>query len=234
MVKSLTLFFLLTLSTLIGQEIALESDYAHYDGSLIILTGNVSLTNTLGKVVAKEATLKKDEKHQTTIDFPWIELKEDVRIHLAEGGILECDTLLIDYTQMTCSFFGSPQVTYKDVLGEIYADKALIDYSEVEGTLVVTKVTLRGNVQLAKLQPTSQYALADVVVYFPSEQLALLEGHERPVLFYDTAHDMQLSAWLVRAQKDPLTQIENVKGEGDVRFIFGPEEFVKIKSHIKK
>lgn len=234
MVKSLVLFFLLTLSSLIGQEIALESDHAQYNGALIILTGNVSLTNTLGKVVAKEARLKKDEQKQTKIDFPWIELKQEVCVVLAEGGVLNCDTLSIDYTQMTCSLSGAPQVTYKDVMGEIYADQAFVDYSEVEGQLVVTKVTLQGNVQLVKSEPTPQYALADVVFYFPNEQLALLEGRQRRVLFYDTEHDMQLSAWSVRAQKDPITQIEHVKGEGDVRFIFGPEELAKIKHHIKK
>lgn len=218
---------------LFGYETVVESDEVHYNGELITLTGKVSVENAMGKVTAKMASIKKDAERKTTIDFPWIELKQNVCLTLTEGGVLRCDSLFLDYTQMTSFFFGSPQVTYTDSFGEIYADRAQVDYREVDGSLEATKVTLSDNVRLVNIgtseKPASQYALADVVYYFPQEQLAILEGKRTQVLFYDKLRDMQLSAQSVRAQRDPITKKETIQGVGDVRFIFGPEELEKIK-----
>ncbi|HEY4832459.1 MAG TPA: hypothetical protein VIH61_07880 [Waddliaceae bacterium] len=218
-----------------GFETVVESDEAHYDGELITLKGNVSVENAIGKVTAKLAILKKDPENKTKIDFPWIELKQNVSLQLSDGGIVHCDSLFFDYTQMTSFFLGCPQVTYSDSMGEIYADRAQIDYQEISGTLEATKISLFNNVRLVNLGTTEklaiQYALADEVYYYPQEKLMILEGKNSRVLFYDKQHDMQLSARSVRAHRDPITKKQTVQGMGDVRFIFGPEELDKIKQH---
>lgn len=228
----LCLFFLpLCLS---AYETVVESDEVHYNGELITLTGNVSVSNAMGKVTAECAILKKDEEKQTKIDFPWIEIKHNVCLTLANGGILRCESLFLDYTQMTSFFYGAPQVTYTDTLGEIYADKAQVDYREINGSLEATKITLSENVRLVNLSTdAAQYALADEVSYFPEKQLAVLEGKQSKVLFYDQERGMQLSARTVHAQKDPVTQKETIQGIGDVRFVFGPEELAKIKQRFQ-
>jgi hypothetical protein len=231
--RALWLLLLMITFRLSAFETVVESDEVHYNGELITLTGNVSVENEIGRVTAKIAILKKDEDKQTKIEFPWIELKDSVVLKLARGGTLCCDSLFLDYTKMTSFFYGNPQITYLDEMGEIYADHAQIDYREVEGTLEATKITLLDNVRLINLgregKPASQYALADVVYYFPQEELMIFEGKKTKVLFYDKERDMQLSAHTVHAKRDPLTKKESIQGLGDVRFVFGPEELDKIK-----
>jgi lipopolysaccharide export system protein LptA len=219
-------------------ETMVESDEARYNGELITLSGHVVVENTMGRITADLAILKKDPEKRTKIDFPWIELKHHVLLTLADGGILNCATLFLDYTTMSAWIGGDPQVIYSDALGrQVFADRAHIDYQEVNGTLEATRVTLYDNVRLVNLgsveKPTSQYALADEVTYFPPEQRMVLEGRQNRVLFYDTLRDVQLSARSVCAQKDRVTQKESVQGIGDVRFVFGPDELEKIKTRFK-
>jgi lipopolysaccharide export system protein LptA len=222
---------------LYGYETVVESDEVHYNGELITLTGNVAVENAMGKVTAKLAILRKDPEKKTKIDLPWIELKQNVCLTLAEGGILRCDSLSLDYIQMTSFFYGTPQVIYSGSMGEIYADKAQVDYKEENSSLKATKITLSDNVRLVNIgtseKPASQYALADEVYYFPEEQLTILEGKKNRVLFYDKQRDLQLSARTVRAQRDPVTKKETVQGVGDVRFVFGPDEIEKIKQRFE-
>jgi lipopolysaccharide export system protein LptA len=232
-VKKLILLFLLFPFSLWAYETVVESDEVHYDGEWITLTGNVIVENAMGKVTAHSAVLKKDSERKTKIDFPWIDLKHNVCLTLADGGVLKCETLFFDYTKMTSLFYGSPQVSYLSSLGEVYADRAQVDYKEINGSFEATKVTLFDNVRLVNLgsseKPSCQYALADEVSYFPQEQTMILEGKNNPVLFYDKLHDMQLSARTVHARRDCQTKKETVQGIGDVRFVFGPEELEKIK-----
>lgn len=219
-------------------ETVVESDEARYNGEQITLIGNVSVQNAMGKVTARKALLKKDEEKRTKIDFPWIELHQNVTLTLTDGGTLQCDSLHFDYTQMTSHFYGNPKLIFTDTFGEVHAERAKIDYREVDGKLEATKISLFDNVRLIhsedEAQPGSQYALADEVFYFPQEQLTILEGKTQRVLFYDTLRDMQLSARTVRAQRDPITKKESVQGVGDVRFVFGPEELEKIKGRFKQ
>lgn len=235
--RTLFIIFLFIACPLIAYETVVESDEARYNGELITLTGHVAVENTLGRVVADLAILKKDPEHRTKIDFPWIELKSNVQLNLSEGGILKCETLFLDYTAMSATIEGKPQVTYCDTLGEVYADRARIDYQEINGTLEATKVTLYDNVRLVNRgsveKPTSQYALADIVYYFPPSQEMILEGKQNRVLFFDMLRDIQLSARRVQAQRDPVTQKESVQGIGDVRFVFGPDELDKIKTRFQ-
>jgi len=230
--KILSLLFIFPYC-LLGYETVVESDEVHYNGETITLMGNVSVENAMGKVTANLAILKKDAERKTTIDFPWIELKQNVCLTLTEGGILRCTSLSFDYTQMTSFFFGSPQVTYTDTVGEIYADRAKVDYQEVNGSLEAVRIILFDNVRLVNMEtlekPASQHALADEVHYFPKERSTILEGKNAPVLFYDQQRDIQLSAYTVRAERDPVTKKETIQGVGNVRFTFGPEELEKIK-----
>lgn len=231
-VRFLFFLFLFT-ATLNAYETVIESDEAYYDGELITLNGHVAIENAMGKVSAEKALLHKDEERVTKIDFPWIELKHNVSLTLADGGVLKCETLFLDYTEKTSLFVGNPQVIYRDEIGEVYADRARVDYIEIEGSLEVVKITLYDNVRLINLgspeRPALQYALADEVAYYPEEQVMVLEGKKARVLFHDKLRDMQLSARQVRAQRDPKTQKESVQGIGDVRFLFGPDELEKIK-----
>ena len=216
-----------------ASETSIEANEAHYDGIWLSLTGSVAIENVMGKITAAKATLKRDVEKQTKLDFPWIEFKEAVCLTLRTGGVLNCETLIVDYTKMTSLFQGNSQVTYSDSIGAVYADRAQVDYQEIDGSLHVTKVTLFDNIRLINLgtaeNPAYQYALAEVVFYYPQEQLMILEGNRHHVLFFDKIRDLQLSAPSVRAQRDPVTHKESIQGVGAVRFLFGPEELERIK-----
>jgi hypothetical protein len=104
---------------LVAFETFVESDEVHYNGETITLIGKVVVENAMGKVTAQQALLKKDEEKKTKIDFPWIELKNQVTLTLAKGGVLKCESVFLDYTQMTSFFYGTPQVVFKHSFGEI-------------------------------------------------------------------------------------------------------------------
>ncbi len=114
---------------------------------------------------------------------------------------------------------------YRDEMGEVYADRAQVDYIDHQGSLKATKILLYDNIRLVNLgseaKPASQYALADEVVYYPEEQVMLLEGKHAKVLFYDEQRDLQISARTIRAHKNKETKKESVQGVGDVAFSLG-------------
>ncbi len=227
------LWILLLPLAIYAEETVVESNEAHYNGHMITLTGNVIVENAMGRVTAEKAVLTRDEAGSTRIDFPWIELIQAVTLTLPNGNHLNCDRVFLDYTKMTSHFTGSPQVAYSDERGEVWADEAFVDYVETEGSIKPTKVRLVDNVKLVYSE-SNQYALADLVVYYPDEQLTVLEGKDgKRVLFFDRERDMQLSARQVRASRNPETGKDSVKGVGDVRFVFGQDELSKIKDRFK-
>ncbi len=69
-------------------------------------------------------------------------------------GRMLCEHLEIDHIQKRAEF---SQVVYSDEQGEVYADKAWIDYDAE--TLKPTLVTLMDHVRLST--PADQFALAD-------------------------------------------------------------------------
>ncbi|MCC5832403.1 MAG: hypothetical protein JJU12_05100 [Chlamydiales bacterium] len=214
-----------------ANEITVESNEAHYNGSTITLIGEVAVENAMGRVTAEKAVLTRDEARMTKIDFPWIELSQAVTLTLPDESRLNCERVLIDYTKMTSHFIG--RVSYLDERGEAWADEAFVDYVEAEGSIKPTKVRLVDNVKLV-FSEKGQYALADLVTYYPDQQLVILEGKkEKQVLFFDKERDMQLSARQVRAARDPETKRDSIQGVGDVRFVFGQDELFKLKDHFK-
>jgi lipopolysaccharide export system protein LptA len=216
-----------------GHETVIESNEAFYNGRTITLTGDVSVENAMGRVTAEKAVLTRDETGATKIDFPWIELTQAVTVTLPDKSRLNCERVFLDHTKMSSHFTGSPQVSYLDERGEVWADEAFVDYIDAEGSIKPTKVRLVGNVKLVFLE-NGQYALADLVTYYPDQQLMTLEGVEgRRVLFFDKERNMQLSARQVRASRNPETKKDSIQGVGDVRFVFGQDELAKFKERFK-
>lgn len=223
------LFFLLTALPLFGiptQPVIVESSEAQYNGELITLLGNVSIEHAMGTITAQKAILRRDAEKMTNLDFPWIEIDSQVLCTFAQGGKMLCDHLEIDHTLRRGEF---SQVVYSDEQGEVYADKAWIDYDEE--TLKPTLVTLVDHVRLST--PANQYALADFVLFYPETQFMILEGKENRVLFVDTQRDVTLSAKTIHAQRDKITNRDSVKGLGDVRFTLSADEIQKMKKHLK-
>ncbi|MCP5469057.1 MAG: hypothetical protein H7A36_00935 [Chlamydiales bacterium] len=223
------LLLLLFCSSLFAQQTSVESDDAHYNGSVITLTGKVHVENEMGELFADVAILTKDEAKTTRIDFPWIELKQNVRFDLEQGRHLLCDHAFLDYTKKTSLIVGS-QAHYSDDHGEVFANRAVIDYEEDGKQLRPTKVTLYDDVRMVNREK-EQYALADTVEYFPAEERMILKGE--CVLFYDKERSVELSAKEVHAKRDEEKR-ESVRGIGNVRFLFGASEMDKLEQRFGK
>lgn len=211
---------------------SVKSVDATYNGEKILLTGEVSVENTLGRVEAERAVLTRDPNKLTKIEFPWIELNQSVTFTLPDGNQLFCDRLFLDYTLKTSRFTGTPQIRYNDKRGEMRADRAIMDFRDQEGEIEPTCITLLGNVQLIYAEE-NQYALAEQVTYFPDQHLMILEGKENRVLFFDKERNMQISAPEVRAVRNPETKKDSIQGMGDVRFLFAQEELSKLKERFR-
>src|SRR5258708_28411479 len=74
----------------------ISSSNASYDGSALILKGQVLLDHGLGKMQAEEAVLQKQEVGK---DFPFslIHLEKDVVLKLNQNGELKCEKADLDF-----------------------------------------------------------------------------------------------------------------------------------------
>ncbi len=110
--------------------------------------------------------------------------------------------------------------------GEIVANQGVLEFDG----FALKEVKLEGAIQLTHASG-DQFALAEKLTYYPDQQLKILEGVEKPVLFYDKEHDFQLAAWTVFAQKNPETGKETFRGRGDVQFVFGTDQIDRLKEY---
>lgn len=217
------------LSSLHAHEITIQSSNVHYEGDLITLSGTVELQSSLGKVTAEKAWLRRDEKKQSDIAFPWAELQCNVHVELSDGGQLRCSLVKLDHLKEVALFFGTPRITYIDSHGTISAQEAEMEYTKNENSLEPSKITLYGSVVLKKAD-RAQYALADRVEYFPAKKELLFHAEEgNRVLFFDKEREMQLSAPAVKA----LDNGEVIEGLGEVRFYFKNTELQKLKEQFQ-
>ncbi|MDR2539266.1 MAG: hypothetical protein LBC45_01375 [Chlamydiales bacterium] len=110
----LTALFLLTVPLHTQNYGLVSSENASYDGQDLILSGDVVIDHILGKMQAKKALLKREEK--THFPFNQIELDQEVLILLKEYGRITADRARFDL-QKNQGILHSHQernVTYQD------------------------------------------------------------------------------------------------------------------------
>ncbi|MBA3722712.1 MAG: hypothetical protein H0W88_09975 [Parachlamydiaceae bacterium] len=134
------------------------------------------------------------------------------------------------------------QVYFEDLLGDIYSDSVVLNYSLQEKTLVPSKLLMQGNVKMLNrfdghIQESSsvlQYALADSVEYDPKNSVMILKGlNGNRVLFYDKVNNLQMSAPALTISRDEKSKRESIKGSGDVRFTFIEHEIDQLRQHFQ-
>ncbi|QZA59190.1 hypothetical protein [Candidatus Rhabdochlamydia porcellionis] len=136
----LTTLFLLTMP-LNAQDCGLvSSENASYDGQDLILSGHVIIDHILGRMQAKKALLKRQEK----INFPFnqIELDQEVLILLKEHGRITADRADFDL-QKNQGILNSDQeqnVTYQDM---IYDKKEKLVPFTIEGRSLKLNLLLK-------------------------------------------------------------------------------------------
>jgi hypothetical protein len=130
------------------------------------------------------------------------------------------------------------QVLFYDPLGEVQADKATILYDSINGKLMLTKISLEGNVYLVDHQTIGEtkeplhYGIADFAEYAPeSKEIYFSSLPGQRVLFDDKLNRLQVSAPALRITRDATSKKESIKGIGDVRFHFLESELEKLHKH---
>lgn len=148
-------------------------------------------------------------------------------------------TILESPTDSSGNVLEGKQVYFQDALGEIYADKVVLDYEYTGGhNVILRKVTLFGNVKILNrksedLEETGtlmQYALADKVEFYPeSREMTFSATGKKRVLFYDKGNNVKVSATALKIKREPGMKSESIQGVGDVRFSFVDKEFDQIR-----
>lgn len=131
------------------------------------------------------------------------------------------------------------QVHFEDAKGEIFADKVLVKYTVLDGSIVISKILLQGNVKIYNRLSSAddetvvvlQCALADRVDFKPhtNEMLFKSSDRRRRVLFFDKTNNLQVSAPALKIIRDKASKKESIKGVGDVRFSFIESEFDQLR-----
>ncbi len=181
---------------------------------------------TKGKTILTRVEEDKERSHNVTcygtmvVDHAKLEIVM-TSPRQANGSVLEAD-----------------QVFFEDHQGQIFADSAIIKYGLAGTAIIAKKVTLEGHVRLLnnyavgpeKNSPLAQYALADMVEFFPQENELLFTAKKgQRVLFFDKANDLQVSAPGLKITRDAVTKKDSFKGIGDVRFSLIDHEIAQLK-----
>jgi len=131
------------------------------------------------------------------------------------------------------------QVSFQDPMGDIFADKLIIDYINTDNNLKPVKITLEGNVHILNRCSVDaenksdfiQYAIADSVEYTPqAKEITLKANPNSRVLFLDKVNNLQVSAPALKIRRDETTKKESIQGIGNVRFTFVKKEIEMMSS----
>lgn len=94
---------------------SLSSTEANYDGNALVLKGHVVLDHGLGKMMAEEASLQRQE---TGKEFPFssIQLRRDVKLALHQSAQILCEEANLDFTALKGTLLPSvnQKVVYTD------------------------------------------------------------------------------------------------------------------------
>lgn len=242
-------------------RIDFSSDILTWDNAQHILT----LQDHVSVIQPGLGTLATNEQIQffqdnTTGQLKTISSKGNTTLHHVDkktglAHTLNCyGTVVIDHSQLTTTM-DSPkdaqdnvlegkQVTFKDSLGEILADKMTITYAlNEDSSPIPKKFVLEGHVRILNQRPIEsnqaktylEYALADCVEYLPeAKEVTLSANGKGRVLFYDKINHLEISAPALKVHRDQITKKESVRGVGHVRFKFIKEELQRMQHYFSK
>ncbi len=119
----------------------LSSSSAAYDGSALVLSGQVSLDHGLGKMQAEQAILEKQESRGKEFPFSSILLKNQVELFFPEQSRLQCETAALDFTTLKGILTSSEQrrVIYYDTLKRKKAAAIPLTISSLQTELLFEK-----------------------------------------------------------------------------------------------
>lgn len=238
----------------VGQRVDFSAETLTWDQPqhLLTLHKNVSLyQKDLGTLTSTEEMQVCHDLREGSRELKWIrsvgttqlvyndESTGDFRKLVCTGPVF-VDNIkkLATMESLAASGAKEQQVLFTDRQRHIFADRVVLVYQVTDSGVAPGLLTLSGHVKLinetaadekekdGELQKNAvQYALADVVEFFPDTQKMVMMGAEgRRVLFYDCLRGVQISAPAVNVLRDAETGKRAVAGVGDVRMTFAESE----------
>jgi hypothetical protein len=215
---------------------ALTADHAHLDRNrLQAFSSNDTLCHLKhGEdiVEAKQIELKPDTETLTLAQpkghFHSLSLNPGAEL------VVQCDTLLWNNEKKHLEFKSNVAIT-ESSLGQVQASEGSITYegSTLTSLFLDKEVLLRKYKQATPLSPLLQgerFAKADHLHYRKeNETIALTSNPGERVLLWDEEKALTISANEIQISRDPITNEENIKGIGNVRFHFSPAESALIQ-----
>lgn len=162
-----------------------SSSNASYDGSALVLKGQVVLDHGLGKMRAEEAVL---EKQVAGKDFPFslIHLQKDVQLALKNSAELRCDAADFDFNALKGNLTSSERVTYTDLIRQKKGDGLIFRLmsKDIELQMIkngetnfeIEQITAKETVQIDYTENFSIFA--DHAVYNKTSALATPKNAE--------------------------------------------------------
>jgi len=233
------------------QRVDFSADHLVWNqpADLLTLQDNVALyQKRLGKLTSTDKVQVCHSVTDSSRELKWISSSGKTELNYDENdrGLHHClicyGPVFID--PITCvtrlqsprdgdSVQEGKQVFFSDRKRQIFADSVVLEYAVDQGGMEPKKLVLEGSVRImndsffdAQYHGNSlQYALADVVEYFPDTQaMHMYARGDKRVLFYDCLNGVQISAPAVNVRKDNSSGKKAVEGVGDVRMTFAENE----------
>jgi lipopolysaccharide export system protein LptA len=112
----------------------LSSSSAAYDGTALVLSGQVILDHGLGTMKAEEAVLEKQEANGKEFPFSSILLKSKVELKLPEQSFLQCESAALDFSSLKGKLSASEgnKVLYSDKLLRISSNESDLLFEKLE------------------------------------------------------------------------------------------------------
>ncbi len=123
------------------------------------------------------------------------------------------------------------QLFYRSEDLALFANQAQMEYTDAEGRLRPSVLTLTGNIRLFSADENKpRFAVGDRMSLSTTTRTLILTANPgKRVLYTDDTQGMKIAAQEVHITRDPETHEERVQGVGNVKFSFTDEENTLLK-----
>ncbi len=148
MYRAISLLALLIVTPLFADDTEtmpgmVSSSSAAYDGNALVLSGQVVLNHSLGRMEAQQAILEKQEHAAKEFPFSSIVLKNKVTVDLQGSSTLSCSSATFDFTELKGHLSSAGEngdVEYRDLLKRKNDETIVVELISKEADLFFNKI----------------------------------------------------------------------------------------------
>lgn len=176
------LFFTLPLH-LLANTSSISSTKALYNGNVLVLSGNVDLEHSLGKIHSGAARLEKEE---ADAPFSSIHLSQGVLISLKTEGEISCESANFDFKSLTGNFFpkNGEKISFSSQLTKtpfsLSSKTAEVEFTKVAEEIKIARIKAKDGVYL---QYGPHFVLsADYALYAEEKEIPCISASSHCIL----------------------------------------------------